>query len=281
MCFLSTPNSARQKQTLNLEISARRAPGQFLSGVHYLEYVAINQRSLHNMSIGLSSQEAQQKLQNELQDFTKRKSKVNWFREIKRSPYIFVSSLQTAVGGLLLIAFFIGMKIAPLQGVVLLIVAILNFAIFCREVHIVKTRRVNNLLSKIKPYFNRPCPWTPQSYPKSSISTERGLLTIPTYRDDSLVNLPTSLLVKGDVIQLNEGVPSPASVVLLRSEHTKTASEITVKLGEIPPADLYSTDGVSSLSKETIGFIPESEPLRFEVLDTPIITLLNAIIDRV
>ncbi len=232
------------------------------------------------MPIGLSSQEAQQKLQNELQDFTKRKSKVNWFREVKRSPYILFSSLQTAMGGLLLIAFFIGLKIAPLQGVVLLIVAFLNFAIFCREVLIVKTRRVSNLLSKIKPYFNQPCPWTPQSYPKSSISTERGLLTIPTYRDDSLVNLPTSLLVKGDVIQLSEGVSSPANVTLLSSGHTKNASEVTVKLGEVPPADLYSTDGVGSLSKESISFIPEAEPLTFEVMDTPIITLLNAIIDR-
>ena len=232
------------------------------------------------MSIGLSSQEAQQKLQNELQDFTKRKSKVNWFREVKRSPYILISSLQTAVGGLLLIAFFIGMKIAPLQGVVLLIVAFLNFAIFCREVHIIKTRRVNNLLSKIKPYFNQPCPWTAQSYPKSSISTERGLLTIPTYRDNSLVNLPTSLLVEGDVIQLSEGVSSPANVTLFNSEHTKAASEVNVKLGEVPPADLYSTSGVSSLSKESISFIPEAESQRFEVIDTPIITLLNTIIDR-
>lgn len=232
------------------------------------------------MSIGLSSQEAQQKLQNELQDFTKRKSKVNWFREVKRSPYILISSLQTAVGGILLIAFFIGMKIAPLQGVVLLIVAFLNFAIFCREVHIVKTRRVSNLLSKIKPYFNLPCPWTPHSYPKSSISTERGLLTIPTYRDNSLVNLPTSLLVKGDVIQLNEGVASPADVVLLSTEHTKTAPEVTVQLGEVPPADLYSTDGVSSLFKESISFIPEAEPRRFEVVVTPIITLLDTIIGR-
>ena len=232
------------------------------------------------MSIGLSSQEAQEKLHNELEDFTKRKSKVNWFREIRRSPHILVSSLQTAVGGLLLIAFFIGMKIAPLQGVVLLIVAFLNFAIFCREVHIVKTRRVNNLLWKIKPYFNQPCPWTPRSYPKSSISTERGLLTISTYRDDSLVNLPTSLLVKGDVIQLNEGVPSPANVTLMSSECAKTTSEITVKLGEVPPADLYSTAGVRSLSKDSISFIPEAEPLKFEVVDTPIISLLNAIIDR-
>ena len=208
------------------------------------------------MPIGLSSQEAQQKLQNELQDFTKRKSKVNWLREVKRSPYILISSLQTAVGGLLLIAFFIGLNIAPLQGAVLLVVAFLNFSIFCREVHVVKTRRANNLLSKIKPYFNQPCPWTPQSYPKSSISTERGLLTIPTYRDDSLVNLPTSLLVKGDVIQLNEGVPSPANVTLLSLEHTKLFSEVAVKLGEVPPADLYSTDGVGSLSKESISFIP-------------------------
>ena len=232
------------------------------------------------MPIGLSSQEAQQKLQNELQDFTKRTLKVNWLREVKRSPYILISSLQTAVGGLLLIAFFIGLNIAPLQGAVLLVVAFLNFTIFCREVHIVKTRRVNNLLSKIKPYFNQPCPWTPQSYPKSSISTERGLLTIPTYRDDSLVNLPTSLLIKGDVIQLNEGVPSPANVTLLSLEHRKLFSEVAVKLGEVPPPDLYSTDGVGSLSKESISFIPEVEPLRFEVVDTPIIALLNAIIDR-
>ena len=232
------------------------------------------------MSLGLSSQEAQQKLHNELQDFTKRKSKINWFREVRHSPFILISSLQTVVGGLLLIAFFIGMKIAPLQGAVLLIVAFLNFALFCREVHVVKTRRINNLLSKIKPYFHQPCPWTPRSYPKSSISTERGLLTIPTYRDDSLVNLPTSLLVKGDVIQLNEGISSPANVTLLSSKHTKSTSEITVRLGEVPSADLYSTAGVNSLSKESISFIPEAEPLRFEVMDTPIISLLNSMIDR-
>ena len=229
------------------------------------------------MSVGLSSQDAQQRLHRELQVFTNRKSKVNWFREIKRSPFILISSLQTAVGGLLLIAFLNGSSIAPLQGAVLLIVALLNFALFCRDVHVVKTRRVNNLLSKIMPYFDQPCPWTASSYPKASISTERGLLTISTYRDGSLVNLPTSLLVNGDIIQLNEGVPSPANVTLLTSDKT---SEVRVQLGEAPPTDLYNTAGVRSLSKETISFVPEADPLKFEVTDTPIIGLLDSIIDR-
>ena len=229
------------------------------------------------MSLGLSSQEAQERLHNELREFTKRKSKVKWLREIKRSPFILVSSLQTAVGGLLLIAYLTGLQIAPLQGAVLLVMALLNFALFCRDVHVVKTRRINNLLSKIMPYFNQACPWTPQSYPKSSISTERGLLTIPAYRDGSLVNLPTSLLVEGDIIQLNEGVPSPANVSLMKSDCT---DEVKVELGEAPPTHLYNTGRVSSLPKDSVSFVPETDPLKFKVSDTPIIGLLDAIIDR-
>ena len=229
------------------------------------------------MSIGLSSQEAQQKLHSELQDFTKRKLKVNWLREVKRSPFILVSSLQTAVAGLLLIAYFTGLNIAPFQGAVLLIVAVLNFALFCREVHVVKTRRVNNLLSKIMPYLNQPCPWTARSYPKSAIATERGLLTIPTYRDGTLVNLPTSLLVEGDIIHLNEGVPSPANVSLIKSPEHDKLNDVTVQLGEAPPIDLYNA---GSLPKDSISFVPESDPLKFAVTDTPITCLLDSIIDR-
>lgn len=227
--------------------------------------------------VGLSSQEAQARLHHELQEFTKRKSKVNWFREVRRSPFILISSLQTTICALLLFAYFIGLQIAPLQGAVLLAIALLNFALFCRDVHVVKTRRINNLLSKIKPYIDQPCPWTASSYPKSSISTERGLLTVPAYRDDSLINLPTSLLVKGDIIQLSEGMPSPANATLLKSD---LASEVRVELGESPPTELYNTAGASSLSKESISFVPETTPLQFEVSETPITGILNRIIDR-
>lgn len=232
------------------------------------------------MPLGLTSQDAQQKLHSELHDFTRRKSEVNWRMEIKRSPFVLISSVQTIVGGLLLVAYFTGAKITILQGIVLIIVALVNFALFWREVYVVKTRRINNLLSKIRPYFHQLCPWTSQSYPKSSISTERGLLTVPTYRDGSLVNLPTSLLVSGDIIQLSQGVPSPANVILLRSDQVKMTSEIRIKLGESPSADLFNTSEVSSLSKESICFVPEVEPLRFEVTDTPIISLLNSTIDK-
>lgn len=229
------------------------------------------------MSFGLSSQAAQQMLHSELRDFTKRKSKVNWFKEISSSLIPLVSSFQTAVGGVLLITYFIGSNIAPFQGAVLLIVALLNFTLYCRDVHVVKTRRINNLLSKVNPYFDQPCPWTACSYPKSSISTERGLLTIPAYRDGSLVNLPTSLLVKGDIIRLNEGMPSPANVILVKSDKT---SELRVQLGEAPPSVLYNNTGGKSLSRESISFVLDADPLEYEVTDTPIISLLNSIIDR-
>lgn len=226
---------------------------------------------------GLSSQQAQERLHSQLQHLAHSLVKVDWLRELRQPPYSPLVFLGTALASLILILDYSlgdqdGRVLA--QACVLLLLAALNTGLFCWEVYIIKTRRIRRLLSKVKPYLDSPCPWNSLSYPSKSVNTLRGQCTVHAHRDGAIVNLPASLVVQGDVIELYRDVPSPAEVTLLDSEGMATTT--CLKVGELPPREHLQ----GQERRQGISFVQEEKRLKFVVTQTPIIATFMETIQK-
>ena len=219
---------------------------------------------------GLRSQEAQEKLQRQLEHLCHRLGRVDWRKELRQPPYTPLVCLGVALAGLLLVLDF---SLAPeqngsilFQATILLALSAFNCALYCWEVYIIKTRRIRRLMSKVKPFLDSVCPWSARSYPSRSIDTLRGHFTVHAHRDSQLVNLPCSLIVQGDLIELYKDIPSPANATLLDSKGL--ATEIHVERGALPPPGLFEEqDGRG----EGVRQVDEEKRVRFVVTQTPII----------
>ena len=220
---------------------------------------------------GLSSQEAQEKLQRQLEHLCHRLGRVNWLREIRQPPYTLLVCLGLALAGLLLVIDF---SLSPeqngstlLHALILISFSYVNCALFCWEVYIIKTRKIRRLLSKVRPFLDTVCPWTAASYPSRSINTLRGHFTVHAHRDGRLVNLPCSLVVQGDVIELYRDIPSPANATYLNSKGI--ATNVHVERGNFPPTELFQDyDGERGDGVRIVG---EEKRATFVVMQTPII----------
>lgn len=229
---------------------------------------------------GLTSQDAQLQLFAELQQFTSRTKKVDWLREAIRPPFHLLTSMFVVLASLFFaVDFAIGTREGTVifQAVLLFILGSVNISLFVWEVYILNTRRIRHLLSNLEPLLNLPCPWTPQSYPSTPITTLRGHFTIPAFRDGALVNLPTSLLVKEDIIQLYDGIPTPANVTLLDTNNNQT--DVTFMAGDVLPSELFKMTHESVPSSCKIRFV-EAKALRFVVTETPILPLLESTVTK-
>ena len=225
---------------------------------------------------GLTSQEAQERLHSQLELVCHNLLKVDWLRELRQPPFTPLVYLATALAGLLLVLDY---SLSPdpngatlFQAIVLLLFSVLNAGLFCWEVYIIKTRSIRRLLSKVKPFLESTCPWTPLSYPSRSINTLRGHFTVLACRDGAAVNLPISLVVQGDVIELYKDIPSPASATLLGSGSVATSTH--VEMGEFLPSELFQREE----RRKNISLVGEEKRLKFVVTQTPVIgVFLNTI----
>lgn len=228
---------------------------------------------------GLSSQEAQSRLHTQLEHLCHRLLKVDWLRELRKPPFTPLVCLGTVVASLLLI---VDSSLSPkkqigstlFQAIILLLLSVFNIFLFCWEVYIIKTRRIRRLLSKIKPFVESTCPWTASSYPSRSINTLRGHFTVHTHRDGYIVNLPVSLVVQGDVIELYKDVPLPARATLLDSNGVATDTHID--MGSFPPPELFE----SAKKAGNVSFVGEEKRARFIVTHTPIIAMFHATLQK-
>ena len=226
---------------------------------------------------GLSSQTAQKRLVEELDSLISKSTNVNWCKEIARNPFTTICSALSTMGGILLVIYFAvsaeeGTFSILFQGLMLVFLSAFNICLFGWEVYILRTQKIRHLIVRLKPVFDSPCPWTTSDYPKSSISTLRGNLTIPAYRDGSLVNVPISLLVSGDVIELDSGVPCPANATMLTPTVAGTAEHVAVD--EVLSDDFFG-ERPPECGNDSISFLPEAKPVRLVVEDSPILTLLK------
>ncbi len=233
---------------------------------------------------GLTSLEAQQKLLEELETLISKNTTVNWRREIKRNPFSTICSVLIAVAGLLLVIHFAVVSEEQngtilSQGLFLIFLAAINVSLFGWEVYIARSQKVRHLIVRLRPIFDGPCPWSTSDYPKSSISTLRGNLTVPAYRDGMLVNVPISLLVRGDVIELESGIPCPANSTLLESDSGTGIGSIAID--EVLPEHLFRDEhSKDDTGSDKIIFLPEAKPVRLRVEDSPILAVLKSSLQR-
>ena len=152
-----------------------------------------------------------------------------------------------------------------LQAVVLLLITVVNIVL---EVYELLTRHVWHIRRCMSHSDNfmglTPCPWLPSSYPSQPITTLRSQVTVRGLRDRQVVNIPCSLLVEGDIIQLDPNTPSPARVRLFDRKKRGLLST-----GDAPSKLFsYPCSGKPKL-------IEEDEFYWFVVLETPVIRLLE------
>lgn len=236
---------------------------------------------------GLSSQEAQRRLLEDLATLISSHSTIKWCREIGNNPFSVVCSTLTALAGLLLVVRFSvsaeekGAAIL-FQGLLLVFLSAFNIALFGWEVYILRTQKIRHLIVRLKPVFDWPCPWKATDYPQNSLSTLRGDLTTPAYRDGTLVNVPISLLVHGDVIELMPGVPCPANAALLSPKQKGGDNAMRhVAVDEVLSEDLFRDPTQLDYANESISFLPKAKPVRLVVEDSPILALLKSSILKV
>ena len=236
--------------------------------------------------VGLSSQEAQQRLCRELQHFASNSTPIRWTRELCRRPFVPLTFTLVIISGILLIADYAVSESDPpvlFQGILLLVMTVFNSVLFFWDVYILRTRRVKRLLTKVKPFLSSPCPWNSRSYPSRSIATLRGSFTIRAYRDDVIVNLPTNLLVQGDVVELYKGMTTPANVVLMDSA-TNEPTDVSFLVGEVPPSEIFQDHQETSYSDRKgngdVRFTLPAKEVKFVVMDTPVISVFKSTIGK-
>ena len=149
------------------------------------------------------------------------------------------------------------------QCVVLLTIVVLNISLDSYAIHVRSMWHINRCTSHSDNFMGHsPCPWDSTSYPAQPITTLRSQITTRGLRDNTPVNIPCSLLVSGDIIQIDQNTPSPALVRELNSGKVLRAGEAPRVLG-------------LSQDYNRMKSIEENEFYQCEVLETPIIKILE------
>lgn len=115
------------------------------------------------------------------------------------------------------------------QAMLLLLLAVLNVLFSCWDTRLRQTEmrtRIEWIHTFIKEWKEK-CEWKAEIYPHIHSPQSPSITLQPTFRDGSIVNLPWALLVKGDVIALRPGQPSPGRCRNLKVKHVWTPVTFT------------------------------------------------------
>ena len=224
------------------------------------------------MNLSLTSHVAHQRLLLELQQFYDKR------RQLK--PGIVLQELwPTLLNSLVfLIAVFCITVVLPyswensvfdfihllIEMVVVSVLTVVNISLEIYEFQIKSLWHIKRCMSHSDNFMGQsPCPWESKSYPSQPITSLRSQITVRGLRDHELVNIPCTLLVNGDIIQLDQNTPSPASVKVLNNPGK------ILRVGEAPCS-------LSNFQRNTkMKCIEEDEFNWFRVMRTPIIDLLE------
>jgi len=207
--------------------------------------------------LGLTSDEAHRRIVAELQELViDNLTFRSWILGVFLPPYRFVNVLLIHVSG---IALLINYVVSPewtllVEGIVLLLLATVNFYLLVRETYLNYTGCLRKLKKAVLELFDH----VPTSYQGESIATSRGQLTVCVKRDNSCVHVPASLLVYGDVILLEVNQVAPANVVMTNDNRIKLSK------GEMA----------------TEKILGDTSNNYFEVTRTPILSALQAAISH-
>ena len=230
----------------------------------------------------LTSHEAHQRLLLELYRFYNNCKQLKWLECMRNIWPSIVNFVFTVVA---IILFLVVTSISTndikiftnllIQTAVLILIVCLNVFLEFRELKIRYLWHIERCMSQSDNFMGMsPCPWTHKSYPAHPISTLRSEITTRGLRDGHLVNIPCSLLVCGDIIQLDWNTPSPALVQSLDKGTSKDKQNHILEIGETPNSKFHYNRGseVKLIEQEGIQW--------FEVIETPIIKLLEHAVEK-
>ncbi len=150
-----------------------------------------------------------------------------------------------------------------IEMILVLVLIVVNVFLEIYEFKIKSLWHIKRCMSHSDNFMGQsPCPWESKSYPSQPITTLRSQVTVRGLRDHVLVNIPCTLLVNGDIIQLDQNTPSPAHVSVLNNPGK------VLRVGEAPCS-------ISSFKVTKIKCIEDDEFDWFKVIRTPIIDLLE------
>lgn len=159
-------------------------------------------------------------------------------------------------------------------GVLALNLAVLSYDTKCcqQELHL----KVKFLAGKIKSILEADSTadleaWTSGKFFPQLYLPHSPCITLQwTFRDGRVVNLPTVLLVAGDVIKLCPGTPAPGHC---RKLITSSSGDVTLELKEgeifVPQPDQVSTDFTGARLRKSV------EPAEFVLLESPYLNFLR------
>lgn len=193
-----------------------------------------------------------------LRELTVRNSSYHhWIVGVFLPPYRFVNVLLTHVSAVALLVTYVDTTEWSLlvEGIILLLLGTVNFYLLVRENYYTRTGCLRKLKGTIQSLIDN----TPSChYPSEPIATARGHLTVSVLRDHVTVNLPTSLLVKGDVVLLAANQICPANVTKLNHDSV-----------QLLKGDVVTEESLDSGSNAF-----------FEVTETPLISALQSAISH-
>lgn len=184
-----------------------------------------------NSTVGLSTQEALKKLHEDIKkvvddQYVKQKSK----KLKKDQNYKILSNYSIFISFLVIIALVY--TTYYFTALLLLLLLIFNIYFVYREEKLKSTemiRKTRELLDEIELSIILSKDWKSINYPSLCSPLSPCITLCWTYRDNELRNIPTALLVEGDVIVLRVGQVAPANCTELASKQSKPKS---FKLGE-------------------------------------------------
>lgn len=181
-----------------------------------------------NESVGLSTAQALKKLHDDIAEVlqkheTKISDNCTKQNEILPSYSIFITIL--VISGLIYTSY-------NLTAFCLLLILILNVAFVFREENLRTSeirRKAELILDDIKLSISLSKDWKSINYPHLCSPLSPCISLVWTYRDNELVNLPTALLVEGDIIVMRLGMTAPGNC---REVNAKSSKLKSFRLGD-------------------------------------------------
>lgn len=179
-------------------------------------------------SVGLSTADALKKLHDDIAAVLKSHESKKFGNQKKENeilPLYSVFITIVVILGLIYTSYYV-------TAVTVLLLLILNVSFVYREERLRKTelrRKTQAALEDIKLAITLSKDWKSKNYPHLASPLSPCISLVWTYRDNELVNLPTTLLVEGDMIVIKLGAISPGNC---REVNPKSGKPKVFKLGD-------------------------------------------------
>ncbi len=162
-----------------------------------------------------------------------------------------------------------------IQSIIVITLLVLNIALvgwdtfkFHREVHdkaYILASQIRSLLKKPTDCSDQEAWLSGKFFPEVYLPHSPCISLQLTYRDGKVINLPTPLLVEGDVIKMCPGNPAPGLCENIEPVGHEAAGSVTLEAGElfIPTVDQAPSDFTGARLRKTVS------PTKFIMKESP------------